>query len=268
MKSVRVLGVRFDDLTNNELDFLLENALNGSRPAMIVTPNPEMLLETQRYRWFHQLLNDFDISLPDGIGVVYAAAAVSGASISRHPGVDVLLRIARVCAFQKRRLLLIGGKNGVGEQAAERLWLEQPSLQVRTLDPGIVMLGKQGNLIISETIIQQINEIKPDVIVIALGAKKQEILARRIKQECQHVKLIIGVGGALDMLAEITPRAPLKMRKMGLEWLWRWKLQPRRIKRMFNATIRFPLIIAWGTLRQKRLRKGVEAVFSEMLKNK
>ncbi|PIU43359.1 MAG: acetylglucosaminyldiphospho-UDP acetyl-beta-D-mannosaminyltransferase, partial [Candidatus Nealsonbacteria bacterium CG07_land_8_20_14_0_80_40_10] len=91
----------------------------------------------------------------------------------------------------------------------------------------------------AQAIIDLILEKKPDILFVAYGAPKQDIWIARHKLKYQ-VPLSMGVGGAFDMISEIIPRAPVWLRKIGLEWLWRFYKQPSRWKRIHRAVIRFP----------------------------
>jgi exopolysaccharide biosynthesis WecB/TagA/CpsF family protein len=84
------------------------------------------------------------------------------------------------------------------------------------------------------------------LILVAFGHGKQErAIAYWKKQYPRSSHIFIGVGGTLDMWAGVTPRAPRMFRKMGLEWLWRLCIQPRRFWRILRATCVFPLRVFW-----------------------
>ena len=98
-----------------------------------------------------------------------------------------------------------------------------------------------------ENLLKKINEKNPDIIFVALGGLKQEKWIDVNLKNLPSVKLAMGIGGAFDFISGKIKRAPLVMRKLGLEWLFRLFLEPRRIKRIFNATVRFSYrVIAVG----------------------
>jgi len=135
-------------------------------------------------------------------------------------------------------------------------------LDVVFVDPGQVKINQDGEPQVSSVHLARINELQPDVITVALGAKKQELFCTQYLNHFPSVKIAIGVGGTLETVAGILPRAPYWMRQAGLEWLWRLKLEPRaRSKRIFNAAIRFPIIVAWEATKKRRLIQACQNVF-------
>ncbi|MBU0668026.1 WecB/TagA/CpsF family glycosyltransferase, partial [Patescibacteria group bacterium] len=88
-----------------------------------------------------------------------------------------------------------------------------------------------------------INSAEPDILFVAFGAPKQEIWLARNLAHLKSVKVAIGVGGAFDFVSGAVKRAPHIFQKLGLEWLWRLFLQPSRIRRIYRATIKFPLTV-------------------------
>ncbi|MEK7627477.1 MAG: WecB/TagA/CpsF family glycosyltransferase [Patescibacteria group bacterium] len=89
----------------------------------------------------------------------------------------------------------------------------------------------------------EIRKFAPDILFVAFGAPRQEQWICDNLPLLPSVKLAIGVGGAIDMISGKLPRAPKIIRKMGAEWLWRFCLEPRRAKRIFNAVAVFPFIV-------------------------
>ncbi|MEK7145938.1 MAG: WecB/TagA/CpsF family glycosyltransferase, partial [Patescibacteria group bacterium] len=95
----------------------------------------------------------------------------------------------------------------------------------------------------NETAIALVKAKKPDLVVVAYGSPKQEFWMHQAAQELPDVESFIGIGGALDFWSGHIKRAPLFLRKLGLEWLWRLFLEPKkRFKRIWTAVVKFPLI--------------------------
>jgi len=128
---------------------------------------------------------------------------------------------------------LLGAKEGVGDKAAQNLKKSFPKLKI------VGTFAGSPDPKEAQAIIDLILEKKPDILFVAYGAPKQDIWIARHKLKYQ-VPLSMGVGGAFDMISEIIPRAPVWLRKIGLEWLWRFYKQPSRWKRIHRAVIRFP----------------------------
>jgi len=233
-----ILGVIVDDVTDQELEERLLAFLHSDRPHRIVTPNPEMVLLARKDPAFREQLNLSDLRLPDGIGLQVVTRRLR----HRHTGVDTLEMIARLCAEQGKQLVLLGGEFGEGEVAAEQLKKRYQGIRVVAMDPG--KISADGSL--SPEVRQVISDLHPDVIAVAFGQKKQEAAMALLAEAIPHVRILIGVGGAFNMISGRLRRAPSWMRRVGLEWLWRVLIEPSRFPRTMRATVVFPLTVFWA----------------------
>jgi len=106
-----------------------------------------------------------------------------------------------------------------------------------------VWIGEDGVAISPEegrTLIESVRSSLPRVVLVAFGAPKQERWIDRYSAEVPSARIMMGVGGTLDMWAGRFPRAPHLMHQLGLEWLWRLAQQPSRLPRILRATVVFP----------------------------
>ncbi|MCH8049191.1 glutamate--tRNA ligase [Patescibacteria group bacterium] len=262
-----IFRVRIDDISQNELLGILKSWLLGSEQKMIVTPNAEFLLCARRDRYFTDVLNMSHLSLPDGVGLVYAVGALTDDRLKyRHTGVDTLHDLAKLCQEHDKRLVLFGGNPMSAEKAARALQERYPGLDVIGIDPGSIPTSGVGEPLLSDEMLDEIKKLQPAVLAVALGAKKQELMVANYLSELPSVRIAIGVGGALESISGTLPRAPEWMRSAGLEWLWRLRLEPKRFKRIVNAIIVFPGIVAWDTLRQRRFLQACRNVVPEVWK--
>jgi len=258
MKIHNIFNHRLDDLSDQELGQLFSDWLNGSKPKTIVTPNPEFFLLARHDKEFAELLFQSDLSLPDGVGLKYAIAALTDQKLEhRHTGVDTLEYLASTGA----RLALVGGKKEIAEKAAENLKRKFPSSDIIVIDPGQVPEDGTPTM---ETI-EIIKRSEPKILAVALGQGKQEKFIAKILPELTSVRIVIGVGGAPDMISGQLPRAPLFMRQIGLEWLWRLVIEPKRWPRIFRAVIVFPAVVIWATISEHRFWKACHNVLKEWL---
>ncbi len=259
-----LFDVRIDDLTDSELEEKLLAWLEFEKGKVIVTTNAEFLLLARRNKTFQDQLNAADLSLPDSVSLRYAVAALTDSTLHhRHPGVDVLQDLARLCSQKNRRLLLLGGAPGSAQSTAMGLLQSLPDLQVVAVDPGHVEFdGTTVN--ISQHTIEQIKDANPAVVAVALGQGKQEAFMFQMRVLLPHVRIWIGVGGALDMLSGQKKRAPKAIQRIGLEWVWRLMKEPRRWRRIVNASVVFPFVVVLSTLKARRFWKAVSRVFPEV----
>ncbi|MFH1089042.1 MAG: WecB/TagA/CpsF family glycosyltransferase [Candidatus Uhrbacteria bacterium] len=258
MNSHHIFSLRLDDLSGQELGQLFSDWLNGSEPKTVVTPNPEFCLLARRDKEFAKLLSQSDLSLPDGVGLKYAVAALTDQKLEhRHTGVDTLEYLASTGA----RLVLVGGKKEIAEKAAENLKRKFTSSDIIVIDPGQVPEDGTPTM---ETI-EALKKSEPKILAVALGQGKQEKFIAKILPELPSVRIAIGVGGAPDMISGQLPRAPLFMRQIGLEWLWRLVIEPKRWLRIFRAVVVFPAIVIWATISERRFWSACRNVLKEWL---
>ncbi len=236
-----ILGVRFDDLTQQEAAQQGRQLLEEDKFHYVVTPNPEFLLAAEKDPEFRRVLNAADLVLPDGIGVVYSAKILGTPLKERVPGIEFAEAMLSALNDMGGRLYLLGAKPGVAEEAGRRICARYPAL---------VLCGTHDGYFKDEqAILPEIAAAKPDLLFVCLGAPKQEKWMARWGQHT-GAKLAIGLGGCLDVFAGNVQRAPERWQKLGLEWAYRLKKEPKRIGRM--AKLPLVLVKAAG----QRIRPG------------
>lgn len=225
-----ILGVRFDDLTQQEAAQQGRQLLEEDKFHYVVTPNPEFLLAAEKDPEFRRVLNAADLVLPDGIGVVYSAKILGTPLKERVPGIEFAETMLSALNEMGGRLYLLGAKPGVAEEAGRRICARYPAL---------VLCGTHDGYFKDEqAILPEIAAAKPDLLFVCLGAPKQEKWMARWGQHT-GAKLAIGLGGCLDVFAGNVRRAPEQWQKLGLEWAYRLKKEPKRIGRM----AKLPLVL-------------------------
>jgi N-acetylglucosaminyldiphosphoundecaprenol N-acetyl-beta-D-mannosaminyltransferase len=231
----------------------LERVGGGRTACQVVTLNPEMVMAAQRDGELREAILRAELVVADGAGVVWAAR-LGGASLpGRVTGVDLLDACARVAAERGYRLFLLGAAEGVARQAAERLEARYPGLRIAGTFAGSPAAAEQGEICV------RIREAGADMVFVAYGAPAQERWIARTRGDL-GAAVAIGVGGAFDFVAGRVPRAPLWMRRLGLEWLYRLWREPWRWRRML-ALPRFAVAVAraeWPRVWRALLRRRAE----------
>ena len=236
---IDVLGTKFDDLTMDEALARGEALIEEHAASYAVTPNPEIVMFCREDPETAAAVERASLVIADGIGVIYGAKILGTPLKQKLPGIDFTAALMERMAKKGQSVFLFGAKPGVAEAAAERL-------QKRF--PGLVIAGANDGYFSDDApIISKISAAKPDLLLVCLGAPKQE------KWMLSHagsldVGLMIGAGGSLDVFAGTVERAPEKWQKAGLEWLYRLLKEPRRLGRMMKLP-QFLLLVCAQRLR-------------------
>ena len=225
-----ILGVGFDTLSPQEMVHTAAALIEAGGFHYAVTPNPEFLLAAQKNEAFRTALNQADLSMPDGIGVVYASKILGRPLAQRVPGIDFADGLMAWMAQHHKRLFLMGSKPGVAELA---------SVNLRERHPGLIICGTHDGYFREDApVIAAVREAQPDVVLVCLGAPKQELWMAQ-NGPATGAKFMVGLGGALDVFAGHVERAPAAWQKAGMEWLYRLLKDPKRINRM----AKLPLVL-------------------------
>jgi len=238
-----VLGVGFDDKTVGEAVLFACDILSSGEKAYIVTPNPEIVWICRRNEELRAAVNNAGLVLPDGIGIIIGARILgTPLRCGRVPGIEFASAMFDKMAESGRSVFLLGSKPGIAEEAA---------LKLAEKHPGLVVAGcADGYFTDDEQVIELINSAEPDLLLVCLGAPKQELWMAKNSNRLA-VPLCAGLGGSLDVYAGRVKRAPVVFQKLGLEWFYRLVREPRRIKRM----IKLPLFVFAVILRRLSPRK-------------
>ena len=220
---IDILGVAFDNVTMDEAVDRARQLLAEPGPHMVVTPNAEIVQQAQGDKEFFDLIAGADLVIPDGVGVIYASKILGRPLKGRVPGVDFAAALMAEMAQEGLKLFLLGAKPGVAELAAANLMAQYPGLAVCGTHDGYFKEDAP--------VAAAIRESEADVVFVCLGAPKQEKWIRR-NGEATGARLLIGLGGSLDVFAGQVERAPEGWQKAGMEWLYRAIKQPARFKRI------------------------------------
>jgi len=251
IESLKIGGVTCDFMRQDEFLALAAQRLGGPQFTHIVTLNPEMVMAAQHHPPFREALEHATWRLPDGSGLIWARwflrsefwslwpslLAFPFIQVERVTGVDAVWSLSEIAAKQSRRVYLLGGTPRQVARTADLLRRKFPTLSVAVSPPH--QFSVEG----PPEILADIAAKKPDLIFVAYGAPAQTLWIARHKADLPSVRIAIGVGGAFAILSEDTPRAPLFLRRLNLEWLWRLILEPARLRRIWQATVRFPLLV-------------------------
>lgn len=226
-----LLGVKIDNISKKEIFKKVGYFLFEEKFHQIATINPEFILRAQKDNEFRQLLNSCDLNVADGVGIKFALWRFRKHLKCRMAGADLMLKIIRLAYQQKKTVFLAASDSGLST------WQETRDA-IAKLYPDLII---DGDNIDPKNDNYQILSSSCQILLCNFGAPEQEAFIKRQKND--RIRLAMGVGGSFDFLTGKVKRAPGFWQFLGLEWLWRLILQPKRWKRIWNAVIIFPINI-------------------------
>lgn len=241
-EKISIYGVSYNNVTMDEAAALTDELLSEAKNHMVVTPNAEIAYMAAKDKELGEILNNSDMVVADGIGVVYASKIYGTPVKQKVAGVELGERVLENASKSGKGVFFLGAKPGVGELAAEKL-LEKY--------PGINFVGiRDGYFKDDDAVIAEINASGAEILFVCLGAPKQEKWMAQNKEKIS-ARLMLGLGGALDSYAGTVKRAPKIFIKLGLEWFYRLIKEPKRAGRMM-ALPKYMFAVIRDRFRRKR----------------
>lgn len=201
--------------------------------AYVVTPNPEIVMLCRENPALLEAVRGASLVLADGIGVILGAKLLGTPLKEKLPGIEFAEALFGLMAARGLSVFLLGAKPGVAEQAAVKLEKRFPGLRVAGVNDGYFQHDAP--------LIEKINAASPDLLLVCLGAPKQELWMQANAPRLR-AGLMAGLGGSMDVFAGVAERAPESWRRLNLEWLYRLKEEPSRAGRMLKLP-QFGLIV-------------------------
>ncbi len=240
LPTVDVLGYRVARCTLAEAarwGLEVARAPNSSTPKLLVTLNPEIVVRAEANPALKDALSHADLTVADGVGITWAAKRGGVTLPERVPGVDLMVRLLEG-GGAGLRVYFLGAKPGVAERAAE----------VAQARFGTVIAGVQHGYFRRpdevERVIQAVRESRAQLLLAGLGEGQELFL--HAHRRALGVPLLMGVGGALDVLAGEVKRTPAWTHRAGLEWAWRVGTNPKRWYRLPRLVRFAKFVIARG----------------------
>ena len=229
-----------DDTTiADAVSLAIERARQGRRatPALLATVNAHSVVLADASPRFAEILNSAQLSIPDGMSIVAGARLLGHPLRARVPGVDLVEELCKRSAEAGVSVYFLGGRPGAGARTAARMAARYPGFILAGIDcpPHDFEHNAEENV----RVLERIREAAPDILFVALGMPKQE---HWIAQNAARsgVAVVMPVGGSFELLGGLIPRAPRWLQNVGLEWLFRMTMEPRRLwRRYLFGNLRF-----------------------------
>lgn len=246
-KKIFLFGIHIDKMDMNHALMTIESWINektGERCHYVVTPNVQHVVQLQRDKTFKEAYASASMVLADGKPVVMASRMTNMALPGTVPGSDLIPALFENYHLKNKqlRVFLLGAGPGVASIAAEVI--EKTWSPVKVVGKYSPPFGFDRDDEECRSITTMINSANADVLIIGLGAPKQELWIFRHRNELK-VKVAFCVGATIDFLAGEKPRAPTWMRNLGVEWIFRIISEPKRLARRYayDAVFFVPLLL-------------------------
>ena len=224
-----LFGVPINALTMSQVLALVDETIEGRGRLNIGVVNAAKIVNMRRNAVLRDSVLDSDVILADGMAVVWASRLLRSPLPERVPGIDLMHGMLRRGQPHGYRVYCLGATQDVLDRATAKMEADYP---------GVVIAGKRNGYFDAKDeqgIVKDICDSRADILFVAISPPKKEIFLGRWAKEL-NVPVTHGVGGAFDVLAGKTRRAPERWQRWGLEWLYRIKEEPRRMWKRYLVT--------------------------------
>lgn len=221
---VKLMDIDFTNISRYSfLKKIVYPSIEQEKKCFIVTANPEVVIATRDDPDFKAIVKSADYVLADGIGVVNASKLINNPIKERVTGVDLMYDLLQYASDYKKRVFFLGASEEVNIKVKEIVEKDYP---------GLIIAGRQNGYFnrYDDSIADYIAGTEPDIIFVALGAKRQEGWIHHYMDKFDK-GIFIGIGGSFDVLSGQIKRAPKLWIKLQLEWFYRLLKEPHRMRR-------------------------------------
>ena len=229
------------------LSFCRQKLETGEKLS-VFTPNSEMLYRSAKDTEIKKLLFSAGLLFPDGVGAYFSMKLLGASPAEKTAGIELGEKLLKLAALKGYKIFLLGAKRGVAKKAAERLSEKHVGLRICGYHHGY--FDKKGEE--NRLIIDKINRSGADVLFVCFGFPAQEEWIAKNLSRLSSVKLAIGLGGSLDIWSGNVKRAPSFVSEMGLEWLWRTAIDPKRLPRVKNLALFLYITLKEALFKRKK----------------
>ncbi|WP_054954630.1 WecB/TagA/CpsF family glycosyltransferase [Paenibacillus dakarensis] len=223
--TVSIFDIPFSKLDMNDTVAYLTEAVKSGRPHQVITANPIMVMAALDNPEYKTMMQNAELIVPDGTGIVWAAGVGGDPLNDRVTGFDMLHELMKAGETHRWKFYLLGSTKEVIQAAAERLQMQYPAAIIAGYRDGF--FGPEQD----DEVVEEIRKASPDILFVARGADTQEPWIARYKERL-GVPVMMGVGGSFDIISGKSKRAPKVVQKLRMEWLYRLLREPTRAKRM------------------------------------
>jgi N-acetylglucosaminyldiphosphoundecaprenol N-acetyl-beta-D-mannosaminyltransferase len=237
-EKLNILGVNVSTLDRQEILKRIDAFLMSSKVNFLVTINPEIILQAMKDEEYFIMINNVDLSVPDGAGLTFAAWALFK-NIHRFPGVDLTEVLLAKAETENIKVAIFVWNKGLTHSHEIKAVLKNKY-------PKLNFICQEIDRDVKAEMNSEVGDFAPQIAFVAVGSPWQEKIIYHQLLKKDYIRLALGVGGTFDFLSGKVARAPKIMRALGLEWIWRVFNQTKggrmqRLHRIYNAFIVFTL---------------------------
>lgn len=225
-RRVRIGALHVDNVNFEGALDAIDGLVRAKQGGTVFTPNVDHVVQVENDPRFRAAYDRVSLSLADGVPLLWAARLLKTPLLEKVSGSDLVMPLMRRAAERGYRVYFLGGAPGAAELAKQKLAQELPSLQIVGIDDARIDMNAGPEL--QKPILDRIVRASPDLLLVALGAPKQEIWSHEQRDALGSI-VSIGVGASLDFIAGSQRRAPRWMSRVGLEWTYRLAQDPKRM---------------------------------------
>jgi len=223
IKEIDILGVPAHIVDNDTtIEFIADIINNNEKRKFIVAQNAEKIMMARKDPAMMAILKNASLLIPDGVGISLASKILYRRPVPRVAGFDLFLNLLDLSAVRNIKIFLLGSREEIISKAKNKLLMDYPNLNI---------VGyHHGYFDNDDEIIKLINNSSPDILFVGMGSPRQEKwIYYNIKM--LNVKLCLGIGGSFDVIAGKSKLAPIRIRRLGFEFVYRLIKEPKRLKR-------------------------------------
>ena len=267
IKTIKILGVPINKISKKQFLQKVKTIISKKQKLQIATVNAEFLVDAQKNKDFHKILN-FSFNIADSASILWAAFYLKSikqfpknlrflirilfflpsliltpfSSLffkeipTRLPGADIFWDLIKLADKKGWRIYLLGAQEGVAQKTRRVILKRYPRAQI--------VGAETGDNIETNKLVDKINNTQTNILFVAYGAPKQEKWINANMGKLNSGTVAIGVGGTFDFVSGLVERAPKWMRNLGLEWFFRLMKNPKkRLPRILKAIFVFPWLV-------------------------
>ena len=231
-----ILGCPCVALQECNVESFILSLLAKSESGYTVAINAEKIERFHKDPKFGSIIGNSVLPYPDGAGAVMGLRFLHGISVKK---INMPIKALETANHNHLKTFVVGASESNHDLAIKNIFERYPNID---------LVGHLHGYHPEDKIVSEVMAIKPQIILIAMGSPRQEFLASKLIQN-NNSWVVIGCGGALDILAGVVKRAPKFMVDNNLEWLYRLCRQPSRFKRQMFLPKFFARLIASYLLR-------------------